>query len=78
VRDTDRYGRLVAEVILPNGRSLGHELVEAGMAWWYKRYPPRRYGTGATRSQGEGGEAWVMERSARRGTVPVAAARSDG
>jgi endonuclease YncB( thermonuclease family) len=38
VRDTDRYGRLVAEVILPDGRSLNHELVRAGMAWWYRQY----------------------------------------
>jgi endonuclease YncB( thermonuclease family) len=38
VRDTDRYGRLVADVILPDGRSLNRELVAAGMAWWYRQY----------------------------------------
>ena len=38
LRDVDRYGRLVAEVILPDGRSLNHELVRAGMAWWYRQY----------------------------------------
>jgi endonuclease YncB( thermonuclease family) len=38
VRDTDRYGRLVGEVLLPSGRNLGHELVKAGMAWWYRQY----------------------------------------
>jgi len=38
VRDTDRYGRLVAKVILPDGRSLNRELVTAGMAWWYRQY----------------------------------------
>src|SRR3989442_6580536 len=27
IRDTDRYGRLVGEVQLPDGRSLGQELV---------------------------------------------------
>jgi hypothetical protein len=40
VRDTDRYGRTVAEVILPDGRSLNRELVGQGMAWWYKMYAP--------------------------------------
>jgi endonuclease YncB( thermonuclease family) len=38
VREVDRYGRLVGEVILPDGRSLNHELVAAGMAWWYRQY----------------------------------------
>ena len=41
VRDTDRYGRLVAEVRLADGRSLNRELVQAGMAWWYKDYAPK-------------------------------------
>ena len=40
VKDTDRYGRVVAEVLLPDGRSLNQELVKAGMAWWYQRYAP--------------------------------------
>jgi endonuclease YncB( thermonuclease family) len=38
--DTDRYGRTVAEVILPDGRSLNREMVRQGMAWWYRRYAP--------------------------------------
>jgi micrococcal nuclease len=38
--DTDRYGRTVAEVTLPNGRSLGRELVERGMAWRYEAFAP--------------------------------------
>lgn len=38
VKDTDKYGRTVADVILPDGRSLNRELVGAGLAWWYKRY----------------------------------------
>jgi micrococcal nuclease len=40
IRDTDRYGRVVGEVLLPDGRSLNQELVKAGMAWWYRRYAP--------------------------------------
>lgn len=37
-RGRDRYGRLLAEVVLPDGRSLNRELVAAGMAWHYARY----------------------------------------
>ena len=40
IQDTDRYGRLVGEVLLPDGRSLNQELVKAGMAWWYRQYAP--------------------------------------
>ena len=39
-KEKDRYGRTVGEVILPDGRSLNHELVRAGLAWWYRRYAP--------------------------------------
>ena len=38
--DQDRYGRTVADVILPDGRSLGREMVEEGYAWWYSTYAP--------------------------------------
>lgn len=34
----DQYRRTVADVILPDGRSLSHELVAAGLAWHYTRY----------------------------------------
>jgi micrococcal nuclease len=34
----DRHGRLLAEVRLPDGRSLNQELVRAGLAWWFRRY----------------------------------------
>jgi micrococcal nuclease len=32
-RDTDRYGRTVALVVLPDGWTLNHELVRSGFAW---------------------------------------------
>lgn len=38
VETTDRYGRKVAEVILPDGRSLNRDLIRAGYAWWYRKY----------------------------------------
>jgi micrococcal nuclease len=40
VRATDRYARLVGEMLLPDGRSLTQELVRAGLAWWYRQYAP--------------------------------------
>lgn len=41
LRDTDRYGRTVADVILPDGASLNVSMVGRGMAWWYRPYAPR-------------------------------------
>jgi micrococcal nuclease len=41
VRDVDRYGRTVAEIILPDGRNLNHELVRAGLAWHYVQFAKR-------------------------------------
>ncbi len=38
----DRYDRDLAEVILPDGRSLNRELVSAGFAWWYRKYSKDR------------------------------------
>jgi endonuclease YncB( thermonuclease family) len=34
----DRGGRLLGEVVLPDGRSLNEALVRAGYAWWFRRY----------------------------------------
>jgi endonuclease YncB( thermonuclease family) len=60
--ELDQYGRTVAEVILPDGRSLNREVVRAGYAWWYRRYSDdpvlealeadaRRSGTGLWRDR---------------------------
>ncbi len=38
----DRYGRLVAWILLPDGRSLNEILVAEGLAWHYRRYAPRQ------------------------------------
>lgn len=40
VKDTDKYGRTVAEITLPDSKSLNEELVSNGMAWWYTQYAP--------------------------------------
>lgn len=34
----DRNGRLLGEVVLPDGRSVNQELVRAGYAWWFRKY----------------------------------------
>ena len=38
VKSIDRYGRTVAEIILPDGKSLNRLLVKNGFAWWYSKY----------------------------------------
>lgn len=38
IQESDRYGRVVAEVILPDGTILNEELVKAGFAWHYKQF----------------------------------------
>lgn len=34
IKETDKYGRLVGWVTLPDGRALQHELLRGGWAWW--------------------------------------------
>lgn len=34
----DRYGRILGEVILPDGKNLNEELVKNGFAWYYEKY----------------------------------------
>lgn len=38
IKERDRYGRTVGDVILPDGKSLSQEVVRAGYAWWFRRY----------------------------------------
>lgn len=37
----DRYGRLVAWIVLPDKRTLNEILVAEGLAWHFRRYAPR-------------------------------------
>lgn len=39
--ERDKYGRVVGEVTLADGRDLNKELVKAGYAWWYRKYAPK-------------------------------------
>ncbi len=41
IKDIDHYKRTVGMVLLEDGRNLNHEIVRAGMAWWYAHYPSK-------------------------------------
>jgi micrococcal nuclease len=32
----DKYGRTLADVLLPDGTNVNHELVKQGWCWWYR------------------------------------------
>jgi endonuclease YncB( thermonuclease family) len=49
--DRDRYGRTVAEVILPDGRSLNRELVRSGYAWHFVKFAPADQELGALEAE---------------------------
>jgi endonuclease YncB( thermonuclease family) len=37
----DKYGRTLADVLLPDGTNVNHTLVKEGWCWWYRKYAPR-------------------------------------
>lgn len=37
----DKYGRTIADVLLPDGTNVNHELVKEGWCWWYRKYAPK-------------------------------------
>lgn len=40
IKSVDKYKRTVGEVFLPDGKNLGHTLVNEGLAWWYQKFAP--------------------------------------
>ncbi len=36
----DKYGRIIADVLLPDGTNINHTLVKDGWCWWYRKYAP--------------------------------------
>lgn len=36
----DKYKRTLADVLLPDGTNVNHELVKDGWCWWYRKYAP--------------------------------------
>ena len=68
VKDQDRYGRTVADVILPDGRNLNREIVKAGFAWWYRKYAPKDTELEALESEARQANAdcgWILNRCRR-------------
>ena len=39
----DKYGRTLADVLLPDGTNINHELVKHGWCWWYREYAPYNF-----------------------------------
>lgn len=37
----DRYGRLIADLVLPDHTYISRDIVRAGYAWWYRQYAPK-------------------------------------
>jgi endonuclease YncB( thermonuclease family) len=38
VNDQDRWGRYIARVAIEDGRDVGKEMIQAGLAWHYKHF----------------------------------------
>jgi len=38
--DSSESGRTIADVLLPDGTNVNHELVKEGWCWWYRKYAP--------------------------------------
>jgi endonuclease YncB( thermonuclease family) len=36
----DKYGRTLADVLLPDGTNVNHSPVKDGWCWWYRKYVP--------------------------------------
>jgi endonuclease YncB( thermonuclease family) len=36
----DKYGRTLADVLLPDGTNVNYTLVKDGWCWWYRKYAP--------------------------------------
>jgi endonuclease YncB( thermonuclease family) len=36
----DKYKRTLADVLLPDGTNVNHQLVKEGWCWWYRKYAP--------------------------------------
>jgi micrococcal nuclease len=37
----DKYGRTIADVLLPDGTNVNQRLVQDGWCWWYEKHAPK-------------------------------------
>ncbi|WP_080885624.1 thermonuclease family protein [Nitrospira japonica] len=37
----DKYGRIIANVLLPDGSNVNNELVKDSWCWWYRKFAPK-------------------------------------
>lgn len=37
----DKYGRTIADVLLPDGTTVNQQLVKDGWCWWYEKHAPK-------------------------------------
>lgn len=40
IHGKDKYGRILADVLLADGANVNHALVKDGWCWWYRKYAP--------------------------------------
>jgi endonuclease YncB( thermonuclease family) len=40
IHGKDKYGRVLADVLLVDGTNVNHTLVKEGWCWWYRKYAP--------------------------------------
>ncbi len=71
--DRDPFGRIVAHVILPDGRNLNRELVREGWAWWFRRYAPKNQELERLETESQSRAARAVGRSQAGAAVGVAA-----
>ena len=41
IHGKDKYGRTIADVLLPEGTNVNQQLVREGWCWWYREYAPK-------------------------------------
>lgn len=40
IHGKDKYGRILADVLLADEMNVNHQLVKEGWCWWYRKYAP--------------------------------------